>query len=121
MTMDKWQALDTYWNSFGVPAYNELTVPEDAQMPYITYEAAIGSLNGPMTLSASLYWKGNSWAWGMKRVTDMQKVMDRQIKIDGGYVMFRVPVASSAQPTTDAFDEQVRRIIMPIEVEFLSN
>lgn len=130
--MDKWQAIDTYWNGFGLPAFNELTVPENIpdgkggtvslkDIPFITYQAAIGSLNGPMVLSGSLYWRSNSWAWGMQKATAMQKVMDREIKVDGGYVKFRVPVANSAQPATDAFDPQVRRMIFSVEVEFLTN
>lgn len=119
--MDKWQALDTYWNGYGMQAYNELTVPDNAAMPYITYQAAVGSLDGPMRLSGSLYWRGNSWAWGMQKATAMLKAMDREIKVDGGYVKFRLPQGFQAQPQTEPSDEQVRRIIFQVDVEFLTN
>jgi hypothetical protein len=31
------KALYTFWNSFGIPAYLEEHIPDDAQLPYITY------------------------------------------------------------------------------------
>jgi len=30
--------LHDFWNSFGIPAYVEFTIPEEAELPYITYE-----------------------------------------------------------------------------------
>ena len=30
--------LKEFWNSFGIPAYVEFTIPEEAELPYITYE-----------------------------------------------------------------------------------
>lgn len=119
--MDKWQAIDAYWNGFGLPAYNELTVPEDAPDRYITYQSAIGSLDGPMQLSGNIYARGNSWTWIMQKATEMQAGMNRQIKVEGGYVKFRVPQGYSAQPQTEANDKQVRRVILQVEVEFLTN
>ena len=38
--MDKSQALNTFWNSFGIPAYDEYTVPDGTSIPYITYDTA---------------------------------------------------------------------------------
>ena len=119
--MDKWQAIDAYWNRYGVPAYNELTVPDTAPDKHITYQSGIGRLNGPMTLSGSLYWRSSSWAWGMQKATEMLKVMNAEIPVDGGYVLFRVPDAYSAQPATDPMDPQVRRMIFQVQVEFLTN
>ena len=38
--MDNEQAYRAFWASFGLNAYDENTVPEDAELPYITYEYA---------------------------------------------------------------------------------
>lgn len=119
--MDKWKAQDVYWNSFGLLAYNELTVPEDANMPFITYQAVNGSLDGQMTVSASLYYKSNSWTAIMQKSSEMERFIDREIPIDGGAVKFRKPIANYAQPMSDANDLQVRRILLTVEIEFLSN
>lgn len=31
-------ALYSLWSSFGIPAYPEYNIPDEAEMPYITYE-----------------------------------------------------------------------------------
>lgn len=38
--MTKYQALFDFFNSFGIPAYLESSVPETANFPYITYSLA---------------------------------------------------------------------------------
>lgn len=59
--MDKWQAINTFWNSFSLPAYDEASVPENASLPYITYQAAVDSLDSPVVLTGDLYYKSTSW------------------------------------------------------------
>lgn len=118
--MNKWNSQYAYWSSFGIPAYNEQTVPEDAVMPYLTYQSVIGSLNGRMTVSGSLYYRGTSWAPIMQKVMEMEPFIDRQIPIDGGAVLIRKPVANFAQPMDVPGDSRVRRILLTVEVEFLS-
>ena len=39
--MNKEQAIHFFWSQFGLPAYDENSVPDDAQMPYITYNVVI--------------------------------------------------------------------------------
>ena len=62
--LDKFQALNYFWNSFGIPAYETTTVPEGANLGdfYITYEATIDSLDRAIPLSASI-WKLNTMSW----------------------------------------------------------
>lgn len=59
--MDKWQALQSFFSSFGLTAYDESSVPESAQLPYITYQAAVDSLDSPVVLTGDLYYKSTSW------------------------------------------------------------
>ena len=61
--MDKAQALYTFWSSFGLLAYDQYTVPDSANMPYITYETQTGSFDDtPKQLTASLWYRSSSWA-----------------------------------------------------------
>jgi len=119
--VDKWQAQQTYWSSFGLPAYDENTVPDDATMPYITYEALSGSLDGQMTVSASLWYRGNRWDQISQKAEQIQRQGNRQIKIDGGYMKARVPASSFANRMDEPSDKTVRRMQMSIEIEFLTN
>lgn len=119
--MDKWQAQQAYWGGFGLEAYNELTVPDDAVMPYITYSPVNGSLNGTTVARGSLWYKGRSWATICQKTSIIEQLADREIKIDGGAVKFRKPTSNFAQPMSDPNDENVRRMVLSVEVEFLSN
>ena len=62
--MDKAQALHSFWSSFGLPAYDEASVPsgdDTPQFPYITYTVATDALDGSLPLVASLWYKSTSW------------------------------------------------------------
>ena len=59
--MDKWQALNTFWNRFDLVAYDENTVPDGAALPYITYMASTGEIDEPIYLTASIWYRSNSW------------------------------------------------------------
>ena len=86
----------------------------------MTYQAVVGSLDGPMTVSGNLYKKSNSWAPIMQKVSEMEKIIDRVIPVDGGAVKFRKPLANFAQPMSEPNDPQVRRILLTVEIEFLT-
>lgn len=128
--IDRWQAQDVYWNSFGLPAYNEQTVPSSVpdgnggmtptKMPYITYEIVSGSLDGVMSVNASVWFRGTSWVDVCRQTDKMAAMADQQIKIVDGYVKFRKSPEYFAQPLTDPHDDKVRRMRLNVEVEFLT-
>lgn len=118
--MDKWQAQQAFWESFGLTAYDENTVPDDAVMPYITYQAVVGSLDGVMVVSASLWYRGNSWAAISQKATEMESSVNQQIKIDGGYLKIRKPISNFAQRMDEPNDRLVRRMRLQLEMEFLT-
>ena len=118
--MNKWQAQQAYWSSFGLPAYDEKTVPEDAKMPYITYQKVTGKLDGILNASGSVYYRGTSWGAICEKVTAMEKIGDRQIPIEGGVMKVRVPVQNFAQPMDEPSDKKVRRMVLTVEIEFIT-
>ena len=128
--MDKWQAQQAFWESFGLRAYDENTVPDTYidehgneqknEMPYITYQAVIGSLDGVMVVSASLWYRGNSWAAISQKATEMETSVNQQIKIDGGYLKIRKPISNFAQRMDEPNDRLVRRMRLQVEMEFLT-
>ena len=119
--MDNWQGQDFLWNSFGLPAYDENTVDEEAQMPYITYEAIDGSLGGGMLVNASLWYKDTGWEAISKKANQMKLGLNKQIKIDGGYIKVRTPFENYARRMDDPNNKDIRRIIIAVEMEFLTN
>ena len=60
--MNAEQALHKFWSSFNLVAYDENTVPDDAQLPYITYEASKDFFGATLAQSVSLWYYSQSWA-----------------------------------------------------------
>jgi len=121
--MDKAQALQTFWESFGIPAYEQTTVPETATMPYITYSVSTDSLDNVVNMSASVWYHSTSW----KDISEKTEQIARyivgmnppSIKFDGG----RLYIAKGnpfAQRMADPNDDMIRRMYLNIQAEYLT-
>lgn len=119
--MDKWQAITSFWSGFGLPAYDENTIPESAKMPYITYESQTDSIGSQLLLTGSLFYRSTSWAEISQKADEIGKYIESMscIKIDNGAV-FIAKGEPFAQRMSDE-DSNVRRILINIQVEFLTN
>lgn len=119
--MDKAQAIHSFWSSFELTAYDENTVDEDAEMPYITYSVSTDSLDEPVTLYGSLWYKSTSWEEISKKVEEIAEYIDEAspIKLDKGYlwVMKGTPFA---QRMSDPSSDLIRRIYINVDAEFLT-
>lgn len=62
INMDRWQAQYAFWSSFGVPAYEENSVPDNPVFPYITYESAASAFDDDYFVNASVWTRSTSWA-----------------------------------------------------------
>ena len=54
-------ALYTFFSSFGLDAYPENTVPDDATLPYITYQIAVPEWESPVSLYARVWYRSTSF------------------------------------------------------------
>ena len=79
--MNEYQAYQSFWEMFRIPAYDETTVPDDATLPYITYNVISGSFDETVFPNASIWYKGTSW----KNVTE--KALEIEATIGTGGVM----------------------------------
>ena len=102
--MNKAQTINSFWNSFGIPAYDMYAVPNDAQMPYITYEYVEDNFDNTVILSASIWYKST----GNGRI----------LKTDEGYIYITrgTPFMQRLSDT----DDSVRRIYINIQVEYMT-
>jgi hypothetical protein len=119
--LDKAQALHSFWSDFGLTAYDENTVPDGAQLPYITYEVATNSFDdGDIALSANLWYFGRSWAEISQKTDEIAQKIGfggYTIKTDTGYLWIkrRTPFA---QRMSDE-NENIRRILLSISAEYI--
>ena len=122
--MDSWQAQDAFWNSFGIPAYEESTVPEDVKMPYITYSAEYGFFEVETQLTASIWYEGRSWRDISKKATEIRdRIVSLQgsaIKVNNGYLRLFISTVPFAQRMADE-NENTRRIVINIGAEFMTH
>ena len=88
--MNKYEALCNFYSGFGIPAYEENSVPEKAKMPYITYEAITSGFDSQnVALSFQIFFKSESL---MKIDTLTDKLSDAlrghvKLKCDEGYII----------------------------------
>ena len=120
--MDKSQAIQKFWEGFDLPAYDETTVPDDAPLPRITYNVKTDSLDGVVSMNASLWYRSKSWKEISQKAEEIgeyiSNMMPPSIPIDNGRVYISKG-SPFAQRMTDP-DDSIRRIYLNIQVEFLT-
>ena len=118
--MDKAQAIHSFWSSFELPAYEENTVPEDAVMPYITYNVSEGEIDNYVGLYGSVWYYGTSWEQAEAKAKRIKLYVVRMnpIKIDEGYL--HISLGTPASQHLQDEDDMVRRIYINLQAEFFT-
>lgn len=115
----KTAAIHQFLNSFGIPAYPITSVPEDAEMPYITYTLYLNAWNeGEQNIPIDVWYRTESEAAPNAKVTDISKAVGMGGKIiacDDGNIWIKrgSPFAQTVQDT----DNTVKRRLINISIE----
>lgn len=121
--MNKEQAIHTFWSGFGIPAYDEQTVPDDAKMPYITYRVVTDSIGNVCNLTGSIWYRSTSWREVSDKAAEVAQAVGQygftKLKLDDGYVWF-TKGAPFAQRMSDPASDMIRRIYLNVQAEFLT-
>ena len=123
--MTKAAALYAFFSSFGIPAYEENSVPTDEDgeppsFPYLTYELITDSFGTEIPLSFSAWYKSTSWTEANRMEETISKRIGRagiHVPCDGGAVWFKRGTPF-AERMGDASDQFIKRISMNLSVEF---
>lgn len=116
--MDNAQTLHAFWNSFGVPAYDENTVPDNAPYPRITYDVVEGTFGSAVTSSAQIFDYSKSWATieGIKQAVSTRLRRGGQaIPTDDGGIW--ITPGSPFMQRVAGDNDMIRRILINIDVE----
>ena len=120
--MNKYQAYDAFWNRFGIPFYDETSLPEKTEKPYGTYEASFDGFDeGKIALDASLWYLGRSWEAAMLETDAIYKFIGEggvTIPYDDG-LMWITRRSPFARRTGDESSDQIRRVILGVNIEFV--
>ena len=119
--MNKSQAIHHFWSGFGLPVYDQYTVPLEAKMPYITYSVSEADFDTKVALYASIWYRSQSWEdIELKSYEISRKIFNSYpIQIDDG-MLWICKGSPFAQRMSDT-DDTVRRIVINIDAEYFSN
>lgn len=121
--MDKAQAIHSFWSSFGLPAYDENAVPDNAVMPYITYSVVTDSLDYIVLLTGSVWYRSTSWeSISIKAMEISMALKDGKVMPldERGYV-YLYRGTPFAQRMGDESDDMIKRIYFNVNAEYLTN
>lgn len=119
--MNKIQALHSFWSGFELKAYDETSVPDNAQLPYITYEVSSDDFGNVLAQTASLWYRDSSWASITAKEQQIANYLGKggkMITYDDGAAWIR-KASPWSQRLADASDEMIRRIVLNVQIEFL--
>ena len=120
--MTKAAAIYQFWNSFGLTAYEENSVPDDAKFPYITYRLVTDSFDREISLTASLWYRSESWTGINSKTEEISQKISRGGKIiscDGGAIWLKRG-QPFAQSMGDESDDLIKRKYLNITAEFMT-
>lgn len=120
--MTKAAAIYQFWSSVGLTAYEENTVPTDAAFPYITYQLVTGSFDLEIPLTASIWYRSESWTDINAKTEEISQKISRGGKIipcDGGAIWLKRG-QPFAQNMRDESDDLIKRKYLNITAEFMT-
>lgn len=132
--MNKQQAYNSFWQSFGVLAFEENTVPEDQvieklieggaaanKYPYITYQVLTDDIGAPVFPTASIYDRSSSWekADTLANLISARIKEMNTIKLDNGR-MFITKGSPFSQHMDEEGDRAIRRVVLNLGIEFFT-
>ena len=120
--MTKAAAIYQFWNSFGMTAYEENTVPDDADFPYITYQLVTDSFDYEIPLTASIWYRSESWTAINAKAEEVSQKISRGGKFvpcDGGAIWLKRG-QPFAQSMGDESDNLIKRKYLNITAEYMT-
>lgn len=121
--MTKYAAIQAFFEGFGLPVFPEASVPtsgdEMPQFPYLTYSANTDSDVNSTTVTASLWYRTESWAGINAKTDEISGAVSQGVVLncdDGGIIIRKG--TPFAQPMGDNVDNMIKRKILMFDVLF---
>lgn len=123
--MTKTQALHSFFGGFGIPAFEENSVPsfdEDKTFPFLTYTVVTDSFDHEVAITANLWYKSTSWTACNLKLNEISNAIGyggKIIDFDDGKIWIK-PGSPFAQSMGDSDDKLIKRKYINLTVEFFS-
>ena len=111
------QALDTYLNGFGLDAYAEDTVPDNAQFPYITYRPVDPEWHQKTTFFVRVWFRSTRNAELLEKADQITEDIGemKRLPFDGGMVVIW-PETPKVQIMVNPNDRMVRYAYISLSI-----
>ena len=123
--MTKAAAIYQFWKSFGLPTYEENSVPtgENAPaFPYITYQFLTDSFGNEVAFTASIWYRSSSWTQPNAKAEEISETIGRGgifLPCDGGSIWLKRGTPFS-QNMGDESDDMIKRKYLNLVVEYFT-
>ena len=123
---DRWEAQYGFWASFGIPAYEESSVPDRDELQrlgitnYITYQPMSAGFDRDTSGGASIWTRSDSWY----QADTLADTIEARLKNGGevvpytGGMMWITAEAPFAQNLGDPDDDKIKRKVLNVVWHF---
>lgn len=82
-------ALKTFFGGFDLPAYQEGSVPDEVELPYITFSLSVPEWNQKASMNAKVWDRTKSNAGIIRKADQITQAIGcgKNIPLDGGYLI----------------------------------
>lgn len=99
-------ALYNFFSGFDLPAYNESTIPDDAELPYIVYQLVEPEWSEKTIMYVRVYYRNKTSNFeALQKADEIAGAVGVGIRLDcqGGYVVLRpeTPLIQPIPPEND--------------------
>lgn len=124
--MTKFQALQSFFSSLGIPAIEENSFYSSAvtpDFPYLTYNVILSEFgNGAVTLNPSVWYKSYSWQEPEQKAYEIAKAIGMSGKIipcEDGFIWIKRG-SPFCVPMGDESDKFIKRMYFNMIVEYFT-
>ena len=118
--MTKTQALQQFFDSFGIPAYPTNSVPTETKFPWLTYEPIVSNWFGQNTVypTVSLWYHSTSEKGINEKADEISKFIGsgHTIACDDGLIV--IYFSGEWIPLVDEADSAIKRRQTTLQIEF---
>lgn len=117
-------AIQKFMGGFGIPAYAVSSVPDDAEMPYITYTLVSDAFTGAETnMTVDIWYYGDGEVAPNAKAQEVSKALGlggKMLPCDDGAIWVKRG-SPFCQVVTDSTDDKVKRRYINLSLEFITN
>lgn len=119
--MNKQEAFYNFVSSFGVVAYDENSVPDDAPDKRITYELVVDSLDNEVYPTISIWDRSSSWKYLDSKLSEIEKFITEMgtVKFDNGRLWIKKG-SPFAQRMSDDLNSDYKRYLINLSCEYFT-